>query len=228
MAWILENQELLGGFLSEPGYLAPFVVLVLCGFGLPVPEEITMLGAGFLLYQGEVDVAPIIAVCIAGTLLGDSVPFFIGRRFGRRALQHKAIRRVVHPERLRAIESRFERRGPLAVFICRFLPGLRLPTWFTAGTLGMTYPKFIAFDGLGAIILTPTLILLGRESGERLNEMKSKVDDLHQILGFVVLALAATLLSHLWISKRWPGQGRRSTDNARPGGAEPPPDGDRP
>lgn len=228
MAWIFENQPLLGGLLSEPGYLAPFVVLVLCGFGLPVPEEITMLGAGFLLYQGEVDVAPIIAVCLAGTLLGDSVPFLIGRRFGRHALQHKAVRRVVHPERLRAIERRFERRGALAVFICRFIPGLRLPTWFTAGTLGMPYLKFIAFDGLGALILTPTLILLGRESGERLSELESKIDDLHQILGFVVLALAAMLLSHLWISKRWQGQERRSTDTARSRGVEPPPDGDRP
>lgn len=228
MAWILENQPLLGGLLSEPGYLAPFLVLVLCGFGLPVPEEVTMLGAGFLLYQGEVDMAPIIAVCLAGTLLGDSVPFFIGRRFGRRALELQAIRRIVHPERLRAIERRFERQGALAVFVCRFIPGLRLPTWFTAGTLGMPYAKFIAFDGLGAVILTPTLILLGRESGERLSDLETKFEDLHQILGFVVLALGAMLLSRMWISRRWQGQGRRTPESDRARGPEPPPDGDRP
>jgi membrane protein DedA with SNARE-associated domain len=228
VAWILEAEPLLGGLLSEPGYLAPFLVLVLCGFGLPVPEEITMLGAGFLLYQGEVDAAPIIAVCFAGTLLGDSVPFMVGRRFGRRALRNKAIRRAVHPERLRAIERRFDRQGPLAVFVCRFIPGLRLPTWFTAGSLGMPYLKFIAFDGLGAAILTPTLILLGRESGEQLAELEARIDDLHQILGFVVLALVAILLSHLWISRRWQGQPRRTPDSARAKGAEAPPDGDRP
>ena len=228
MAWILEAHPILGDLLSEPGYLAPFLVLVLCGFGLPVPEEITMLGAGFLLYRGQVDAAPIIAVCFAGTLLGDSVPFLIGRKFGRRALRLKAIRRVVHPERLRAIERRFERQGPLAVFVCRFLPGLRLPTWFSAGTLGMPYLKFIAFDGLGALILTPALILLGRASGEKLAEMESRIDDLHQILGFVVLALAATFLSHLWISRRSQGSSRRSPDTGRARGTEGPPDGDRP
>ena len=228
VAWILDNQPLLGGLLSEPDTWRRSWSWCCAASGCPCRRRSRCSGAGFLLYQGEVDLAPIIAVCLAGTLLGDSVPFFIGRRFGRRALELKPIRRVVHPERLRAIERRFERQGALAVFVCRFIPGLRLPTWFTAGTLGMPYAKFIAYDGLGAIILTPTLILLGRESGERLSVMESKIEDLHQILGFVVLALGAMLLSHLWVSRRWQGQARRTQDSAPARGPEPPPDGDRP
>ena len=55
------------------GYLAPFTVLVLCGFGFPLPEEVTMLGSGFLLYQGRVDGLAIVGVCFAATLIGDSV-----------------------------------------------------------------------------------------------------------------------------------------------------------
>ena len=222
MAWILENQSMLGGLLSEPGYLAPFLVLVLCGFGLPVPEEITMLGAGFLLYQGEVDMAPIIAVCLAGTLLGDSVPFFIGRRFGRRALQLKAIRRVVHPERLRAIERRFDRQGALAVFVCRFIR-LRLPTWFTAGTLGMPYAKFIAYDGLEPASSLRRSCLAA--SPQRLSVMESKIEELHQILGFVVLPSRRCSSANDFDGGR---ARRRTPDSAPARRPEPPPDGDRP
>lgn len=209
---------MLSGFFSEFGYLAPFTVLVLCGFGFPLPEEVTMLGSGFLLYQGRVEGLPIVAVCFAATLLGDSVPYWFGRVYGRKALKVRAVRRVLHPERLRAIERRFRRNDTRAVFVCRFLPGLRLPAWFTAGTLGMGYPRFLAVDALGAAIMTPLFVWLGFESGEKIAELESKVENLHQILGFVVLGLAVILLVHLTFSKRG-SRGERGPE---------PLDGDRP
>jgi membrane protein DedA with SNARE-associated domain len=233
VAWILDAQGAVDVLLSDSGYLAPFVVLVLCGFGLPVPEEITMLGAGFILYESGLELLPMVGVCIAGTLIGDSVPFWIGRHWGRRALRNKAVRRAVHPERLRAIDRRFRRQGALAVFGCRFVPGLRLPAWFTAGTLGMPYLRFIAIDALGAALMAPVFVLLGRASGEKIAELERTVENLHLILGFVVLAGVATLIGHLLITRRWPAAGRRGlgggapanaprTDGeARPNGADP-------
>lgn len=209
MAWILEAQGAVDLLLSDSGYLAPFVILVLCGFGLPIPEEITMIGAGFLLHQSDLQVAPMIAVCIAGTLIGDSIPFWVGRHWGRRALRNKAVRRAVHPERLRAIDRRFRRQGARAVFVCRFIPGLRLPAWFTAGTLGMPYLRFLLIDLLGAAIMVPAIVLLGRASGEKIAELEKTVENLHMILGFVVLAMAATFIGHLMIARRWPASGRR-------------------
>ena len=226
IALLIEDPSALSGFFSEFGYLAPFTILLLCGFGLPIPEEVTMIGSGFLLYQGRVEALPILAVCFTATLLGDSIPYWLGRTYGRRALKVKAVRRVIHPERLRALRRRFQRNGSRAVFVCRFLPGVRLPAWFTAGTLGMRYPHFLAVDGLGALLMTPAFIALGYASGEKIAELESTVENLHQILGFVVLALAAALLIHLMVARRWtrPSDGGSPLD---PGAAEEV-DGDRP
>ncbi|MEM1448394.1 MAG: DedA family protein [Planctomycetota bacterium] len=208
-------------FLLESGYLAPFVVLVLCGFGLPVPEEITFLGAGFLLYQGEVELVPMIAVCVAGTLIGDSVPFWVGRRFGRRALRVRAVRRAVHPERLRAIQRLFRRQGARAVFACRFIPGLRVPAWFTAGTLGMPYHRFLVIDAIGALVMVPIFVLLGRASGEKIAELQGTVESFHQVVAVVALALLVTLIGHLLLSKRWPkSTASDGVDPMRPAGVE--------
>ncbi len=215
---LLEAQSALSRLFSEFGYLAPFTVLVLCGFGFPLPEEVTMLGSGFLLYQGRVEAAAIVGVCFTATLIGDSVPYWIGRTFGRKALGIKPMRRVLHPERLSNIEQRFRRNETRAVFVCRFLPGLRLPAWFTAGTLGMGYARFLAVDAAGAAIMTPLFIWLGFTSGEKIAELESTVENLHQILGFVVLGLAVVLVVHLTIS----GRAARSQRGPEP------PDGDRP
>ena len=215
---LIEAQSTLSRFFSEFGYLAPFTVLVLCGFGFPLPEEVTMLGSGFLLYQGRVEGLAILGVCFTATLIGDSIPYWLGRIYGRKALKIKAVRRILHPERLNNIERRFQRNDTRAVFVCRFLPGLRLPAWFTAGTLGMSYARFLAVDAAGAAIMTPLFIWLGFASGEKIAELEATVENLHQILGFVVLGLAVVLLVRMTISSR----AARSERDPEP------PDGDRP
>lgn len=208
MALLIEAQSSLSGFFSEFGYLAPFTILLLCGFGLPVPEEVTMLGSGFLLYQGRVELLPIIGVCFVATLMGDSVPYWLGRRFGRRALRVRSVRRALNPARIRALERRFRSGGNKTVFVCRFVPGLRLPAWFTAGSLGMPYLRFLAVDGLGAAIMTPLFVLLGRASGEKIAELETSVENLTQILGFVVVAIAVVVLIHYLVIRRLPSSWR--------------------
>jgi len=202
---LLSSSDEGGTFLSEylgTGYLAPFVVLLLCGFGLPIPEEITMLGAGFLAHRGDVEFVPVVLVCFVATLLGDSIPYFVGRRFGRRALRSRIVRRAVHPERLRSIERRFAQRGLWAVFFCRFVPGLRLPAWFTAGTLGIPYHRFIAVDALAAAVFTPTLIALGRYSGDKISELEGRVEGLTQVLGPIALVALLGFVIHLAVSHK--------------------------
>ncbi|MEM6671383.1 MAG: DedA family protein [Planctomycetota bacterium] len=219
MAWLFAGGGWIPDLSLASGYVAPFVVLVLCGFGLPIPEEITMVGSGFLVHEGEAELLPMIGVLIVGTLIGDSIPFWIGRLYGQRALRNRAVRRALHPERLRAIERRFARQGARAVLFCRFVPGLRMPAWFTAGSLGMAYPRFLAIDGLGAAVMTPVFVLLGRASGETIEELEKTVENLHLILGFAALALAATLVGHLLITKRWPAAPRRGIAGGARGGA---------
>ena len=73
---------------------------------------------------------------------------------------------------------------------------------FTAGTLGMSYPRFIATDAAGAAIMTPIFVYLGYASGEKIAELKGTVENLHQILGFVILGLLIAFSVHIYFGQR--------------------------
>lgn len=199
---LLACESFLSGQFDRLGYLAPFIVLLAAGAGFPVPEEVTMLGSGFLLHQGRVEFVWIVATCITATLLGDSIPFWLGRRFGADAMAHPRITRIFHAERRALLDDRFRRHGNWGVFTCRFLPGVRLPGFFTAGTLGMSYPRFLLVDGLGALIMTPTWILIGKTFGAKIARLEDDVQHLNQILGFTLLAILIGLGVHFLVIKR--------------------------
>lgn len=199
---LLAVESFISGPFNRLGYLAPFVLLLAAGVGLPLPEEVTMVGSGFLLHQGRVEFPLIVTTCVVATLLGDSIPFWLGRKFGSNLIDHPNMARIFHAELRALIEKRFARHGNWGVFTCRFLPGIRLPGFFTAGTLGMSYPRFILIDGIGALIMTPIWILVGRAFGKHISSLEDQVTDLNQILGFTLMAVLIGVGVRLLMRKR--------------------------
>jgi len=195
-------------------YLAPFVVLLLCGMGLPLPEEVTLIGAGLLVHQGDVAFGPIVMVCSAAILLGDSIPYWLGRHWGPSALRIRAVRRVLHPERFARLERRFAEHGNWATFVCRFLPGIRIPGYFVAGTMGLKYPRFLLLDTLGVAISVPLSIHLGRLFADSVDEMHRVNGNLHLIFAFVALTLILVIV----VRARWrrPSRGGDEQDERPP------------
>lgn len=180
-------------------YLAPFLVLLLCGVGLPLPEEVTLIASGLLVHQGQVDFYAITVVCSVAILLGDSVPYMLGRRYGMSALKVRWVRRIIHPERFARLEKRFERHGNWAVFACRFFAGVRIPGYFLAGTMRMSYGRFLLLDALGVLISVPASIWMGMIFAEQVDRLQESFRSLHLVLAFAILCLALALL----IRGRW-------------------------
>lgn len=197
--------EWVGDIIGRYHYEAAFVVLLLCGIGLPLPEEVTLIGSGILLYKGHVEFWRITAVCSAAILIGDSIPFWLGRKYGMAALRIRWVSKVLHPERFAKIEQRFKEHGNWATFAFRFFAGLRIPGYFIAGAFGMSYPRFLALDALGVLVSVPASIWLGRFFGEQTDKFKETVHDLHLVLAFVVIALLLIVVARAWIKKRAPG-----------------------
>ncbi|MDP6539251.1 MAG: DedA family protein [Planctomycetota bacterium] len=176
-------------------YIGPFVLLFLCGVGLPLPEEVTLIGSGILLYREEVEFVPITLVCSAAILLGDSVPYWLGRRYGMSAVHVGWVARILHPERFALIDRRFQEHGNWVTFTCRFLPGIRIPGYFTAGTLGMPYWRFLALDLCGVAISVPTSIWLARVGAHEVQDLHQRMNEtLHLILAFALVSGLLTLL----------------------------------
>jgi membrane protein DedA with SNARE-associated domain len=159
------------GFQGVTAYLLVFIILLACGFGIPIPEDIILIGAGALAYYGAADVGIMIAVCFAGVMIGDGIVFCLGKRLGPNVARHRIISRFLTQERLAEMSKVVQSKGDKILFAARFMPGLRSPLFFTAGTLGVKFRTFLLFDGLAALISVPAIVYAVYYFGHQLEEV---------------------------------------------------------
>jgi len=107
---VFELQSLVNFFQSY-GYISVFTVLLLCGFGLPVPEDISLVAGGIIAGLGYANVHLMFAIALAGVLIGDSTMYNLGRIFGERVLNLRLVRRLLTPKRYSLVRSKFEQYG---------------------------------------------------------------------------------------------------------------------
>ncbi|BBD79071.1 DedA family protein [Aerosticca soli] len=149
-------------FFAEHGYLAVFVALLLCGFGLPLPEDITLIAGGIITGLGYGNAHGMVGVTLAGVLIGDASMFLLGHHYGPRILKWRLIAWLLPPARYAAVQRQFERYGNRLMFIARFLPGMRTAVFVTAGaTHRVGFLRFLLLDGLAALISVPLWVYLG-------------------------------------------------------------------
>jgi membrane protein DedA with SNARE-associated domain len=120
-------------------YVAAFLMLLVCGLGVPIPEDITLFIMGYLAFNRLADFWISVAVCMVGVLLGDSIIYWMGRHYGPRLTKKGLFARLLPPERMERTRKLFHKWGNKVIFAARFMPGLRAPTYFSAGTLHMPF-----------------------------------------------------------------------------------------
>lgn len=155
-------ETLVNFFQDSPFSLwGPFLMLILCGLGLPVPEDIILIAAGTL---GEIDSRSWIevsALMYAGVMTGDSMIFCAGHYFGRRLRAAPWFQKFFPEQKQDKVEALFEKYHSWVLFVGRFLPGLRAPIFFTAGSAKVRFWKFFCLDGLAALVSVPFFVWLG-------------------------------------------------------------------
>lgn len=153
--------------LFEHGpYVVVFIVLVLCGVGLPVPEEATFIVAGMVTPDTRTAVCVMIAVGLLGIMAGDSLTYFFGRRYGMTLLTRWPFNRFLKQESLEKARSFIDRHGSHAVFFAGFLAGVRAPTYFLCGSMGLSYARFLLWDFARAVLTCPISVWLAWRFGE--------------------------------------------------------------
>ena len=147
---------------TENGYVAVFIALMICGAGLPLPEDITLVAGGVIAGLGYANVHAMFALAMFGVLLGDCAIFLLGHHYGARMLQWRLVARVLTPSRYAKVQEKFARYGNRMLFIARFLPGMRTTVYLTAGTSHrVSFLRFLLIDGLAALISVPFWVYLG-------------------------------------------------------------------
>ncbi len=178
-------------------YLGVFLILICTGLGLPMPEDVPLLTAGYLCHAGFARVPLMIAVALVGVLGSDLALFAIGRRFGHRVVEHRIVRRLVHPSRLLLAEQLFARHGNKIIFAGRFMPGPRPMIFVASGVLKVPVLTFLVADGLAAAISVPAFIMLGWFFGENLADIQGGVRSAtHTIV--IAVALAALIAGGIY------------------------------
>jgi membrane protein DedA with SNARE-associated domain len=136
------------------GYVGIIVFLILTGCGLPIPEEVPIVAAGWAAAQGNLDPWLALGSCFIGAVVGDVIMYGIGRRFGRRLLQKRAwFASMLTPEKEHKIEEMFRHHGLKVLFVSRFLVGVRSPIYITAGILKVPFKRFVLVDTFCAAVM---------------------------------------------------------------------------
>ncbi len=198
---------LFGSVTGLAAYGLVFVVLLAAGFGLPLPEDIPLVMGGVLVHRGQANLWVMILVGYLGIIVGDSIMFGLGRRFSKRVSNASGppgfFSRIVSPEKRARVEGLFKKHGEKIVMLARFLPGVRTVTYFTAGSVGMRYSRFILYDSIAALASAPIFVLLGSYFGEDIDALLVRVAaGERKVIGVLLTLVVVAVLFGRWRASR--------------------------
>jgi membrane protein DedA with SNARE-associated domain len=177
------------------GYAAVAIFVGVEASGVPVPGETALIGAAVLASQGELSIEIVIAIAAAAAIVGDNIGYLMGARFGRRLMERPGRTQARRLEALGRGEQLFDRHGPKAVFLGRWIALLRIWAAWLAGMAGMRWRSFLLWNALGGIGWALFFGLLGYYGGEAVAELVARAG-----IGVAIAAGAAAVA--VWVTLR--------------------------
>lgn len=182
------------------------VVFLLLATSTLVSEDLTCITAGLMAAQGRISFALGASACTFGIYVGDLLLFIAGRYLGRPAIRSAPLKWMIKPGDVERSSAWFSQRGAVVIFLSRFVPGLRLPTYFAAGVLKTSLLRFALYFFLACLVWTPILVGASMILGGEL--VSSALVDTQSLLLRIVLAglLLLVLVRVLLRMTTWRGR----------------------
>lgn len=198
-------------FAYEPEKVYTFVgvFMLMASFGLPIPEELTLISVGLVAnmamhpdlypppYPGAegINVITLCIVCFFAVFLSDLVVYTIGKVFGTKIIKTKFFQKQVAGSGFDRMNSFFQKYGGFAAGIFRFTPGLRFPGHLSCGLLGMPLWKFCLIDGGAALLSVPTQVYVVGHYGQVVLHYLKEVK--------IVLIILLAIAFFVWLGRRY-------------------------
>lgn len=173
--------------LTQYGLLILAILIVLESAGLPLPGETMLLLAAAAAAQGVLPIGAVIAVAALAAIVGDSLGYWIGHRYGLALLTRYGRWLRITPAHLEYAQTFFQRHGPKTVLLGRFVAVLRVLAAVLAGVSRMPYGVFLAYNALGGIAWAAVIGFLGFQFGNQLPVVEYALRQ----AGWVVVGLVA-------------------------------------
>lgn len=184
-------------FLTGGSYLSLLAAMAIENAGVPLPSEIILPSAGYLVLTGSFSFWPAVTVAVLGGLLGSWLAYALANWGGRTLVLRFGGRFGLEAGSLAKAEKWFSRYGDATVFFGRLLPIIRTYISFPAGLATMPPVRFSLFTVLGSLPWTVALIYAGLVLGRHLNQLTSSFHLLDALV-----AAASVAVAIIWWKRR--------------------------
>jgi membrane protein DedA with SNARE-associated domain len=189
---MLERTMLIQNF----PYLGLFILLILGTLGLPFPEDGILLLSGFLTAHQLIKPLPAFLVIYSGLLTTDFLLYSVGKKYGRRIVEHKRFQKIISLNRVAKLEGKFKKWGILVVFFGRHLLGLRAQIFLVAGVMKMSWKKFLMVDATSTLLTITLWGGLGYAGGNSIQTLRK---DITRIETIIVVTLTILVVSAIFL-----------------------------
>ena len=164
--------EWLVDFVHQFGYWGIFITTFLESTFVPLPAELTMVPAGYLVYQGHMNGPLVLLISILGSIAGSLFNYYIAFHYGRRFMYHYGKYMFFDHTKMEKLDKFFADHGEISILTGRLIPGLRHFISFPAGLWKMNLRKFTLYTGIGAGIWMAILLVIGYVIGDNKEMVK--------------------------------------------------------
>jgi membrane protein DedA with SNARE-associated domain len=186
----------LSTLLGTWGYASLLLLLVLTGVGSPIPEDLLLLTAGYLVFSDVFQWPIALAISMVGVVSSDLMLYSAGRHIAWRA-ERGPESPYLSAERLRRVTRWFGRLGDAVILVARLTPGTRAVVFITAGIHAVRVSSFLRYDIMGAAVWVPAMLIAGHAAGRHLGGLQEVLDLLNR--GAIWAVAAAGLLLVMWV-----------------------------
>ena len=189
-------------FLLRHGALVLFVAVFVEQVGLPLPAIPLLIAAGALAGAGKMSLAVAMLVPVLASLVADWIWFELGRRRGRQVL-NLLCRISLEPDScVRRTENLFTRHGVRSLIVAKFVPGLSTVAPPLAGIVGMSGPRFLFYDGLGALLWAGASVGLGYVFSDQIEYIAEQAAEFGSLAVTIVVGALALYIGHKYIQRQ--------------------------
>jgi membrane protein DedA with SNARE-associated domain len=185
--------------MQSSGYPGLFVLMVLESATLPVPSEIVLPLAGWLVFHGQFNFGVAVVVASVGSLVGTLIDYYIGLYLGRAVVLRYGKYVRLHESSLIRTEKWFAKYGEQIVLLARFVPLVRTVIAFPAGIAEMKLWRFIVFSIIGIVVWDAILIYVGYFFGQNYVQI---ISSLSSAFTYVEIAAVIVIIAVLFVVLR--------------------------